>query len=214
MKTKALLAAGLIMAASAASSLAQTVYSVNAVGFVNVTCPPGFSIITNPLEASTNTVKALMPATLPSLSAVFKFDSAGGAFQGSIHLGGGNWTANSMTLVPGEGFFFKNPSTTNITITFLGNVKQGTLSTPLPQGFSLVASQVPQAGLVKTDLGMPAGLLDSVFRYNNGTSQYDGYVFIGGTWTGGGEPTINVGEGFFVKKQSAASWDRTFSVSQ
>jgi hypothetical protein len=214
MKAKALLAAGLLMAAGVASSSAQTVYSVNAVGFVNVTCPPGFSIIANPLEASTNTVQALMPTTLPSLAAVFKFDSVGGAFQGSIHLGSGNWTANSMTLVPGEGFFFKNPSGADITITFVGNVKQGSLTTSLPQGFSLVASQVPQSGLVSTDLGLPASPLDAVFRYNNTTSQYDGYIFIGGTWTGGGEPTIGVGEGFFVKKQSAASWVRTFSVNQ
>jgi len=214
MKAKAILAAGLMMAAAAAQSTAQTVFSVNAVGFVNVTCPPGFSIIANPLEAGTNTVQALLPSSLPPLAAVFKFDNAGGAFQGSIHLGGGNWTVNSMTLVPGEGFFFKNPAGTNITITFVGNVKQGTLATPLPQGFSLVGSQVPQSGLVSTDLGMPAATLDGVFRYNNAESAYDGYIFLGGTWTGGGEPTINVGEGFFVKKQSAATWTRSFSVNQ
>ncbi len=215
MKTKALLAAGLMMAATAASSFAQTVYSVNAVGFVNVTCPPGFTIIANPLDGATNTVQALMPSTVPFLSGVFKFDSVGGGFSSSIYLGSGNWTANSMTLVPGEGFFFKNPATTNITLTFVGNVKQGTLTTPLPQGFSLVSSQVPQSGLVSTDLGLPVAFLDAVFRFNG--SGYDSSVVINAgppaTWTGG-EPTINVGEGFFVKKQSSsASWTRVFSVN-
>ena len=212
MKTKALLAAGLMIAASAASSLAQTVYSVNAVGYVNVTCPPGFTIIANPLAASVNTVQALMPSSLPFLSSVFKFDPIAGAFTSSIYLGNGNWTANSMTLVPGEGFFFKNPANTNIVITFVGNVQQGALTTSLPQGFSLVSSQVPQSGLVSTDLGLPAAFLDTVFRFNG--ASYDSSVFLGGgNWTGG-EPTINVGEGFFVKKQAAGNWTRVFSVNQ
>ena len=129
MKTKALLAAGLLIAASTASSFAQTVYSVNAVGFVNVTCPPGFSIIANPLSATVNTVQALMPTSLPFLSSVFKFNPAGGGFTSSVYLGSGNWTANAMTLVPGEGFFFKNPSASPITLTFVGNVQEGTLTT-------------------------------------------------------------------------------------
>ena len=212
MKTKALLAAGLLMAASAASSFAQTVFSVNSVGFVNVTCPPGFTIIANPLAATVNTVQALMPTTLPFLTSVFKFDPIAGAFQGSLYLGSGNWTANSLTLVPGEGFFFKNPSTTNIVLTFVGNVQQGDLTTPLPQGFSLVSSQVPQTGLVSTDLKLPISAFDGVFKFN-GTS-YDGFINLGGAnWTGGGEPSINVGEGFFVKKNTATSWLRTFSVN-
>lgn len=121
-----------------------------------------------------------------------------------------------MSLVPGEGFFFKNPAATNITLTFVGNVKQGTLTTSLPQGFSLVASQVPQSGLVSTDLGLPVSFLDAIFRFN-GTG-YDSFVVVNAgppaTWTGG-EPTINVGEGFFVKKQSSGvNWTRTFSVNQ
>ena len=65
MKTKSILAAALLMAASAASASAQTVYSVNAVGFVNVVFPSGFSIASNPLEGATNTVAALFPATTP-----------------------------------------------------------------------------------------------------------------------------------------------------
>ena len=210
------------MAASAASASAQ-VYSVNAVGFVNVTCPPGFSIIANPLEGATNTVQALMPSSLPFLTSIFKFDPNGGGFTPVVHLGSGNWTANATTLVPGEGFFFKNPSATNITITFVGNVKQGTLTTSLPQGFSLVSSQVPQQGLVNTDLGMPVGFLDAVFRFNG--SAYEPFVVVNAgnptavppvppTWAGG-EPVINVGEGFFVKKQSTGvtAWTRTFSVN-
>jgi len=211
MKTKALLAAGLIMAASAASSLAQTVYSVNAVGFVNVNCPSGFSLITNPLEAATNTVAALFPSPPPG-SVVFKFNSGSGSFSATT-FAFGSWDNPSLALVPGEGFFFKNPTGTTYTNTFVGNVKQGALTTSLNAGFTLVASQVPQSGLVATDLGLPSVAGDTVFQYSNLANAYTSSTFVFGSWTPS-EPSIAVGEGFFVKKAVAASWTRTFSVNQ
>ena len=211
MKTKALLAAGLLMAASAASSFAQTVYSVNAVGFVNVTMVPGFSLVANPLVGAANTVAALF-SNPPFLSQVFKFSPVTGGFTSSTYLGGTTWTDSAMTVVPGEAFFFKNTAVTNFVATFVGNVSQGTLTTQLPAGFSMASSQVPQSGLVTTDLQLPASFLDAVFTYSG--SGYTGYTFLGGiTWTPS-EPTIGVGQGFFVKKQTAANWTRTFSVNQ
>lgn len=212
MKAKTLLAAGLLLAASAASSLAQTVYSVNAVGFVNLTFPPGFTLATNPLEGSTNTVPALFPS-VPNGTSVFKFDSATGSYTGSTFLFG-SWNNASMTLVPGEGFFFKNPGATTLTNTFVGNVKQGTLTTPLSAGFTLVGSQVPQSGLVTTDLGLPIGNAESVFKFNTTSQSYEGGSYLFGSWSAPGEPSIGVGEGFFVKKNASASWTRTFSVNQ
>ena len=212
MKTKALLAAGLMIAASAASSLAQTVYSVNAVGFVNVTFPPGFTIANNPLVAATNTVSALFP-NLAVLSQVFKFDPATGGFNSSTYLGSGLWTTPGMTLVPGEAYFLKNTATTNVVVTFVGNVSQGTLTTQLPAGFSMASSQVPQSGLVATDLQLPAGSLDAVYTFDS-VNGYTGYTYLGSSIWVPSEPTIGVGQGFFVKKQSAGSWTRVFSVNQ
>jgi len=210
MKTKTILAAGLLMAAAAAQSTAQTVYSVNAVGFVNVVIPPGFSLICNPLEAATNTVSALFP-TAPIGSSIFKFDSATGSFVGANFLF--SWNVPNMTLAPGEGFFFRNGGGTTFTNTFVGNVKQGTLTTPLSAGFTLVASQVPQSGLVTTDLGLPIGIADSVFRFDNASNSYVSHNFLF-SWGPNGEPFINVGESFFVKKSAAANWTRNFTVNQ
>jgi hypothetical protein len=212
MKAKALLAAGLLMAAGVASSSAQTVYSVNAVGFVNLNFPPGFTLASNPLEGATNTVPALFPS-VPNGTSIFKFDSATGSYTGSTFLFG-SWNNPSMTLVPGEGFFFKNPGATTLTNTFVGNVKQGTLTTPLSAGFTLVGSQVPQSGLVTTDLGVPIGNAESVFKFDTATQSYTGGSFLFGSWSAPGEPSIGVGEGFFVKKNAIASWTRTFSVNQ
>jgi len=211
MKAKAIFAAGLLMAAAAAQSTAQTVFSVNAVGFVNVSFPPGFTLACNPLEGATNTVPALFPF-VPNGTSVFKFDSSLGSYVGSTFLFG-SWNNPAMTLVPGEGFFFRNPGATTLTNTFVGNVKQGTLTTPLVAGFTLVGSQVPQSGLVVTDLGLPIGNAESVFKFDTTTQSYRGGSFLFGSWSGG-EPTVSVGEGFFVKKNAAVNWSRTFSVNQ
>jgi len=212
MKAKAIFAAGLLMAAAAAQSTAQTVFSVNAVGFVNVNFGPGFTLASNPLEGANNTVVALFPS-VPNGTSIFKFDSGTGSYTGSTFLFG-SWNNPNMTLVPGEGFFFKNPGSTTITNTFVGNVKQGTLTTPLAAGFTLVGSQVPQSGLVSTDLGLPIGNAESVFRFNTVSQSYTGGSFLFGSWSGGVEPTVGVGEGFFVKKNATSSWVRTFSVNQ
>jgi hypothetical protein len=217
MKTKALLAAGLLMAASAASSLAQTVYSVNSVGFVNVNFPSGFSIASNPLDGAANTVVALFPASTPNGSTVFKFNPAGGNFTSATFFFG-TWDNPTMTLVPGEGFFFRNTAATTFTNTFVGNVKQGTLVTPLSAGFNLVSSQVPQGGLASTDLTLPVGNGDTLFVFRS--NAYVSSTFFFGTWDNttafppSGEPAIGVGEGFFVRRSSSGSWTRSFTVNQ
>jgi len=212
MKTKALFTAGLLMAAGAVSSFAQTVYSVNAVGFVNVTFAPGFSLACNPLDSGTNTFASLF-ASVPNGTQVFKFDPIAGGFVGGTFTRG-SWGANgSITLNPGEGFFFKNPGATAVTNTFVGNVMQGTLTTPLVSGFTLVGSQVPQQGLVATDLGLPVANGDSVYKFDSVAQNYTLNQIVRGTWSPN-EPTIAVGEGFFVKKAAATSWTRTFSVNQ
>ena len=201
------------MAATAASSFAQTVYSVNAVGFVNVEFPPGFSIASNPLEGAVNTVVALFPATTPNGATIFKFNPGTGSFTSSTYFFG-TWSDPLMTLVPGEGFFFRNGSGSAFTNVFVGNVKQNTLTTPLSAGFSLVSSQVPQAGLASTDLLLPVSNGDTVFQFNNASGSYTSSTFFFGSWSAvSGEPTIKVGEGFFVRRSTAGSWTRTFSVN-
>ena len=218
MKTKTLLLAVALAGAGAVSGVAQTVYSVNAVGFVNVVIPPlpagpnSFSILSNPLDAADNSVAALFP-NAPLGSAIYKF--VGGAFVAN-NRGFTAWSSPAMTLVPGEAFFFRNPSATQFTNTFVGEVKQGTganaLTTPLVGGFQLVASQVPQSGLVSTDLGLPIALGEAVYRFQSGAYLTFNRGFT--TWSPS-EPTIQAGEGFFLKKNpNPANWVRNFSVNQ
>jgi hypothetical protein len=224
MRTKALLLAAAFAAAGVATSVAQ-VYSVNAVGYVNVTAPAGYSLIANPLNAGTgnNTVAALFAPSkvTPSLapnSKVFIFDNTTGLFKTvTFSPLSQTWSPAGdagTEILPGNGVFFQNASASAVTITFVGEVMQGNLSNPLPQGFSIKANQVPQA--VKPDsVGYPGAANDKLFRYNTATGVYDTYTFspLSQAWNPV-LPVIPVGEAFYAFRATApGTWNRTFSVN-
>jgi hypothetical protein len=192
--------------------MAQAVYSVNAVGYINVDVCPGFSMIANQLDAGAgnNTVAKLF-TNVPDGTTIYKFDpSTGGYLINSYELG--EWTAPNMTLTPGQGAFIKNTTAAAFKVTFVGEVPQGTLTTPLVAGFQIVSSQVPQSGALDTVLGFPAAEEDVVYQFDCATQNYiiKGYEL--GEWAGGA-PVPKVGESFFVKKKAAGTWTRTFSVN-
>jgi hypothetical protein len=181
------------------------VYSVNVVGYINVPVPAGFSMIANQLDSGNNTVSSLLPS-VPEGVTIYKFVS------GSYLINGyefGEWSLPDMTLNPGEGAFIYNPGA-EFNALFVGEVKQGTLTTPIPAGFSIAASQVPQTGALDTVLGFPVVDGDTVYLFNNTTGAYaiSGYEF--GEWSI--VPTPKVGEAFFVNKVSAVIWSRDFTV--
>jgi len=222
MRTKALLLAAAFAAAGVATSMAQ-VYSVNAVGYVNVNVDAGFNMVSNPLNAADNSVGNLFKnfqGTIPGGLKVFIFDESTGNF---ITVQWDDLDSKfipdadaARTLTPGNGVFVFNPGTTQLKLTFVGEVPQGSLSNPLPRGFSIKATQVPQDG--KPDvLGLPGQGGDKVFRFNKTTKAYDTYTFddLDNKWIPDpGLPVIPVGEAFFLfRAQSAGAWTRTFSVN-
>ena len=224
MRTKALLLAAAVMAVGAGTSMAQ-VYSANAVGYVNLSLPAGFSIIANPLNNTNNSLNTLLP-TAPNQTIAYRFNPATMQYQSSTRVAIG-WTPN-LVFDPGEGFFIRLAAPLNVT--FVGEVPQGNLSNPLVGGnaFQLKSSQVPQAlplgrpQAVNPTLGFPAAVGDRVWLYANPPGQYVSYNFQSGlnAWlgqnnNGGDGPTIAVATGFFLQKTGAAvqSWNRTFSVN-
>jgi hypothetical protein len=142
---------------------------------------------------------------------IFKYAQVGG-FK-AIAFEFGDWSDPNAKAAPGEGFFVQNNGATAQTLTFVGEVPQGTLKTTLATGLNLVSSQVPQAGKLVADLKFPATEGDVVYQWDSAVQKYkaaNGFEF--GDWANG-DPTIAVGEGFFVSKATAGSWDRTFSVN-
>jgi hypothetical protein len=204
MRTKTLLLSAAVGAAGLLAASAQ-VYSVNSVGYVNMNLPAGFSLISNPLDAASNTLSALVP-NVPFGTTVFQWNETTSNFDSSIFLG--SWTVD-LTMEPGAGAFIQLGAAT--TLTFVGEVMQGSLSNPIPAGYSIRSSQVPQEGALSSDLGFPASFGDTVFLFNRTTQGYDSYIFLG-TWQPS-EPNVTVGESFFVSKGAAGSWNRTFSVN-
>jgi hypothetical protein len=181
MRTKTLLLSAVLGALSCASMMAQ-VYSLNAVGYVNVTCVAanattgagGFTIIANQLNTGNNVLTNLFtvdPAGSMDGDAVIKYNAATQSYitytMGSHYPGfwsGGTpgvSDASVTTLNPGEAAFFYNPNNT-ITVTFVGTVLQGSMTNSLVAanattgagGFNLVSSMVPQGGDISTNLGL------------------------------------------------------------
>jgi len=220
MRTKALVLTAVLGLAGIANSFAQgAVYSVNAVGYVNVTLNPGFTMIANPLDnknANGNTISNLFAGvTLADGSTVYQFNSASGAYSINTYEFG-VWGAENDTLLPGGGAFFLNKGTA-VTVTFVGEVKQGVptpLSTPLLAAkFQILSSQVPQKGQLDTDLKFPVKEGDTVYRWVNGTGAYSIHAYEFGTW--GSPPILEVGESFFFIRPTAAAenWTRAFDVN-
>jgi len=219
MRTKTLLLTAALTAAGIATAKAQ-VYSVNAVGYVNTPLIKGYNLISNPLDnkaANGNQIKSLF-ASLPGGSQVFRFTGTG--FQlAEINPITGEVEGPAATAVvePGDGVFvfIPNDAPANVTVTFVGEVKTGSLSTPIPAGYSIKSSQVPQAGAATGVLGFPAADNDQIFRFNESTQKYETFGFTTLLGWDPSDPTIEVGEAFFVNNLGAAkNWTRTFNINQ
>lgn len=215
MRTKTVLLTTLLGAASIATSVAQTVYSVNAVGYVNVTVKAGaFALLANPLNQPTNSLAAVLP-DVPANTIVYVYNQTTGQFdQATKRATSWSGTAATAILNPGTGFFLKNAGATDMSITFVGEVPQGTaLEVKYPAGFSLIGSIVPQAGDLEKDLGFPAKTGDMIYKFN-GVDYGTPYTRRAAAWSGGGTTVqMGVAEGVWLKAVAAGSWTRSFSVN-
>lgn len=207
MRTKTLLFTAAVIASGFTAATAQSVYSVNAVGYVNVNVANGFTMIANPLNTTNNTIGSLIPA-LSDFSTLYKWNEAAQQFDIATFFFG-VWDHPEYTLNVGEGAFIGTDTAT--TLTFVGEVAQGQLTNSIPANFSIKSSKVPQTGLVST-LGL-TGMsdFDVLYKWNTATQQYDIFTYFFGAWDV--EPTIAVGESFFLSSSAAYQWTRTFSVN-
>jgi len=207
MRTKALLLSAALFAAGLTASTAQSVYSVNAVGYVNLSIPLGFKMIANPLNTTNNTVGVLL-ADVPDGTTLYKWNETSQQFDiATFFLGA--WDHPEYTLNPGEGAFI-SPNTA-FTLTFVGEVMQGSLTNPIPVGYSIRSSKVPQSGTVSS-LGVSSQENLSIYQWNGATGQYDIFTFFLGSWAPS-EPSLAVGESVFFSADTAFNWSRTFSVN-
>jgi len=121
--------------------------------------------------------------------------------------------AANTVLTPGNGVFVRVDAPT--TVTFVGEVPAGSLSNPIPKGFSIKASQVPQAGKVTTDLGFTtASAGDQIFVFDTAANKYNTSTVDEFTGTWDTEPTLDVGQAAFFRVDAAKAWTRSFDISK
>jgi hypothetical protein len=225
----------LLGALGSVSVMAQTnVYSLNAVGYINVTLLPGFNQVTCPLITSPdNTVGTVLNNSNGALtgSQVYFYTPSGGydvpdtakAIGGKFGTTNANGWAFDGTNVasPGVGFWFDNTGTSNLVVTFVGTVPTGPITNSLVPGFNLVGSVVPVSGDIITNslsLLTNYNIGDQVYTYNpalppasaytiysTATGKFAGYGY-DGNWTTNGDPIIPaVGQGFWYDNKSAST---------
>jgi len=212
MRTKTLICAAALAAGIATSAVAQSnVYSLNVVGYYNVPLLANQKVMLgNQLNTTNNTLGGIIPVAVAG-SQFFKFN--GGFTTYTFDDFSNAWLPDgNVSLAPGEGGFYISPVAT--TLTFVGEVRQGSLTNTLPINTKVIrASIVPQAGLVSTDLGLPGEAGDQLYQFNGGFTTFT-FDDFSNAWLPN-EPTIKVGEGFFYLKSSAAvnpNWVRNFTV--
>ncbi len=210
MRTKVLLGLAALAACAFSASAQSNVYSLNVVGYYNLTVPANqLVMIANQLNTTNNKISSLLPGGPPG-ALLYKYN--GGYTSYAFDDADMVWTPDgNATLNPGEGCFFKSPVAT--TVTFVGEVLQGSLTNTLPIGaLAMRSSIVPQSG-TPTALGIPGEGGDLLYKYAAG---YTSYAFDDAdlVWTPS-VPTLNVGEAFFYKKSPTATssqWVRNFTV--
>jgi hypothetical protein len=187
MRTKTVLLSALLGALGSVSAHAQNVYSLNAVGYINITCLPGFNMISCPLLTTdtngnpNNSLGAVLPnssGALTGCNVYFWFPSATppayvedsarviGTSKGQT-LNANGWGNNGTNLLtPGVGCWFQNNFLSNITLTIVGTVPTGPITNTLVPGFNLVGSAVPMSG------DLASNTISALTNYNIGDNFY------------------------------------------
>jgi len=213
--------------------MAQNVYSLNVVGYINIPLVEGFQLIANQLDfdgtGTNNTPANVLGASLPVNSSVFTWNGATYSESSYVAPKGGGTPAwnNAISLSPGQGAWLSIPkggltgSLSASNLTTVGQVNQGTLVNNYVApagGFSLVSSMVPIAGGLQTVLMYTPQVKDAVYQWNAPAQAYfASKSFV--TPKGGGaaawspsEPAIAVGEGFWLDSVAKATWTNVFTV--
>jgi hypothetical protein len=223
--------------------MAQNVYSLNVVGYINIPLVDGFNLIANQLDFDgtglNNTPANILGTNVPPNTAVYGWALGGGwnIAQYTVGRAGAGWSVESgsmPTLNPGQGVWLSIPSggslTINSNITTVGQVDQGSLINTnfMPAGgFSLLSSIVPIAGGLQTVLNYTPLANDTVYQWSTATTPPSWIINqytvgrAGSAWSleagpagSPAEPTLSVGQGFWLSSGVGASWSNYFEASQ
>jgi hypothetical protein len=211
------------------------VYSLNAVGYINVTLSPGFNIVsvplwaTDPSGATDNTISNLLGLNTNGQYKkwqIYNWDPTSVPPTFVQESGGANGWANggTNTINPGQAVWIENPSNgVSPTVTFVGTVPTGSVTNPIYPGYNLIGSIVPASGdLLTNSITLLTNTVtptkkDQIYTYNSIVSNFVQYSAGGSPVAWSVDPILpSVGTGFWYESQSAATnyWVENYSVSQ
>lgn len=190
------------------------IYSANVVGYVNVSLRPGWNAIANPLQFSiSNFLYAVLPS-VPNEAELWKIGPNGLECSYFYEEFGGWFDCDPepMTLSPGEGAMLYAPAPG--TITWIGEVQQGSVLNKVPAGLALASSIVPQDRPLTGNfgLGFPAISGDTIYRFNPSNQSYVAHTYLGNDNWEPYEPLASVGEPFWTELGEAHDWGNAFSA--
>lgn len=199
--------------------MAQNVYSLNIVGYVNVPVTNGvLALIANPLKPAngdyniTNVVKLADGTSAGSV--LYKWN------KNTVSWDAWDWFDSFGWFSPngdgfanlGEGFFLS--SAINQTITFVGEVQTGTSTNTITAGLNLLGNKVPVAGNEPGGTVGAAG--DTVYTWDGvqwiNQDYFDGYGWFDLNSSETNGPALRVAEGFFYLNTGASKdWIKTLN---
>ena len=224
MRTKALLGLA-ALAVGLSTSVAQNVYSLNVVGYVNVTLHANklhfLSVPLAPVDGNFNITNTIVLDSTQNFTSLYRWTGTG--WDTSLtYLDG--WSSDAF-ISNGVAFFLAPQA--NSTLTFVGQVNQGAMNYSFGPGLTAAANKVPvSANFPGAAVGQ---LFDGIILWDNtgvagawNTDWSNG----GGAWANGGSPTgpggpdnvngplVNPAVGFFYQNggSTPVAFTQNFTV--
>jgi hypothetical protein len=214
MRTKTLLCAAILSAGVATSMAQSNVYSLNVVGYYNVEVHADSSsirvMIANQLHTTNDVLSNVLPGPYPDGTVFFFYSGSFTPSAWDTDNSPPSWDLD-FPLPPGTGGFITSPS--HISLTFMGEVSQGSLTNKLRRNAKRIVAPVPPVQLSLSQMNLPGEDGDVVFPYRAG--------YIPSAWDTDNSPptwdldfTFRVGEGFFYQKGpgTQTNWVYNFTV--
>ena len=200
--------------------MAQNVYSLNVVGYINITLQAGYNAVANQLDldgtGTNNTLTSVFGTQLPSHSSVYGW--TGVTFTKATFNGttwGGDTATATAGLQPSYGVLVSIPAASvPLTVTLVGNVMQGTNTIPLAGGVNnLVSFKAPITGKLGTDLGYMPTSHDVYLPWSLTAQAWTPkQSYNGTTWSAPGEPVLSIATPFFLNPHNTTNWTQAFTV--
>jgi hypothetical protein len=198
-------------------AIAQT-YSVNAVGYIKLVLPPGQTLVSTPfvkVGGGTPTITDVFGTNVPNGSVVSVYIPAQNKYTTYTYFNtqwykGATSGQGTNLIHRGSSFWFKNPTTADLTVNLVGEVPGGddfsVEDVNLPLGLSMVCFSYPTV-TAYADSGLVAVNGDVVYEWTG--ANYKTYTFFSGKWYVGANITSLIfqpGKGYWYKSIGAKSW--------